>query len=73
MEAVPYHLGLGWWVGIGDVGKGDTPAAGGPSLGTQHISTAWPFPGSHGLFIVNDIPCSRVTHDAKGGRKFGHF
>lgn len=46
MVTAPCHLGLGWRVGIKDIG---VRAAKGPSFRTQQTSTAWPFLTSHRL------------------------
>ena len=46
MVTAPCHLGLGWGVGIRDMGVG---AAKGPSFRTQHTGTAWPILTSHRL------------------------
>lgn len=73
LEAVPCQLGLGWWVEVRNVGRGDTAVAGGPSFRARHTSTARPVPGSRRLSIIHDLPVVVLHRMQKGQRKFGPF
>lgn len=78
LEEVQCHLGLGWWVGIRNMGEGDIPVADTakhPSFRTWLMSTAWLVPRS--LCNLTDFSLftlwSFCTWCKRGQRKFGHF